>query len=122
MTHDGTVGHATNPTMMSSVEIEGQQWQPVTGYPGVSSKALWRRGGSVAALIAYRPHARTAGLPHPDAVQHLWVVSGQALIDGRWLRAGSYVHVPVGAAHPITASGGGCVLLQVHVPTWVSFS
>ncbi len=106
------------PTLVSSVDIQRLLWQPVPGCPGVSSTVLWRGAGAVAALIAYRPDAHTPGAPHARAAQHIWVVSGQALIDGQSTPAGSYVHVPAGAPHPIAAGGpDGCVLLQVHIPT-----
>ena len=118
MALDSPVQDPVRPTMVSRFEIEEYQWQPVESSAGVSSKVLRRSGGAATALISYQPHARTAGKPHRDAVQHIWIVSGQALVDGRWLPAGSYVHVPAGAAHPITAGGpDGCTLLQVHVPT-----
>jgi len=118
MTVDGATAQLASPIMTSADDVERLSWQPVAGCPGVSSKVLWRCGGSATALIAYRPRAHTPGAPHPDAVQHLWIASGQALIEGRWLPAGSYVHVPTGTPHPISASDAGCVLLQVHVPTW----
>jgi hypothetical protein len=118
---DVAVGQVASPSVTSAVELQSRQWQPVARCPGVSSKELWRGGSSSAALIAYQPYARTAGEPYPDAVQHLWIVSGQARVQGRWLPADSYVHVPPGAPHPIIAGDDGCVLLQVHVPTWISF-
>jgi quercetin dioxygenase-like cupin family protein len=106
------------PTLVSPEDFAHRPSQPVPGCDGVSSTVLWRDAGGVAALIVYQPLAHTPGPPHARAAQHIWVASGQALIDGQWLPAGSYVHVPAGAVHPIAAGGAdGCVLLQVHIPT-----
>jgi len=63
------------------------------------------------------PGAATPGCPHDGADHHIWVARGSALIGGRSLEAGSYVHVPPGVAHPILATDpAGCLLLQVHRP------
>jgi hypothetical protein len=34
-------------------------------------------------LVSYRPGAATPGCPHVDAHQHIWVLRGSALVDGR---------------------------------------
>ena len=63
------------------------------------------------------PGAATPGCPHDGADHHIWVARGSALIGGRSLEAGSYVHVPPGVAQPILATDpAGCLLLQVHRP------
>lgn len=104
-------------TVLSPTDIDAVGWQPVVDCPGVRVKELWRSGDLVQALIWLEPGARTPGQPHLAATHHLWIVSGEASIAGRTLPAGSYVHVPAGAAHPIVGRGArGCTVLQLHVP------
>lgn len=95
--------------------IDHLPWRSVPGCPGVEEKELWRSGDLVHALIRYEPGASTAGTPHQVADHHIWVISGAATIAGRPVVAGSYVHVPPTAEHPIRdVAGTGCVLLQLH--------
>jgi len=103
-------------TTLSQVDIDWLPWQAVPGCPGVRAKELWQSERAVYALIRYEPGARTPGLPHPYAHQHIWMVAGEATVAGRRLGTGSFVDVPAGTPHPITDAGPlGCLLLQVHV-------
>lgn len=98
-------------------QIDELPWEPVTRCPGVHEKTLWRFGDYVQALIRYQPDASTPGAPHLAAHHHIWVVSGAATVAGRRLVAGSYVHVPPGAHHPVCDVGPeGCTILQMHRP------
>jgi hypothetical protein len=101
---------------LSPAEIDQLPLRPVMGLEGVRAAELWRRGDLVDALIVYDPDAATPGVAHLAAHHHIWVVSGEATIGGRVLTAGSYVYVPPKVAHPITAGGEGCTLLQMHRP------
>jgi anti-sigma factor ChrR (cupin superfamily) len=100
---------------LSPEDLDFLRWEPVAGCPGVRVRELWRSADMVYALIAYEPGASTPGHPHPSARQLIWVVSGLAVVAGRHLVGGSYVEVPPGVAHPISAPGAfGCTLLQLH--------
>ncbi|MEV4137019.1 cupin domain-containing protein [Dactylosporangium sp. NPDC049742] len=107
---------ARRATIMTPVDINQLAWVPVDACRGVHVKQLGEEDGCVAALIAYQPGATTPGLAHPEAQHHIWVVSGQASVAGRRLRAGGYAHVPEGSVHPIEAGTSGCVLLQLYIP------
>lgn len=96
--------------------IEDLRWEGVADCTGVDQKVLWRLGDFVQALLRYGPSATTPGRPHLAAHHHIWVVSGTVTIAGRPLGAGSYLHVPPGAAHPATGGDDGCTLLQMHRP------
>jgi hypothetical protein len=99
-----------NPNDISNVPA-----RRIAGCPGVTAKELWRSDAMIDTLLIYEPGATTPGYPHPGAHHHIWIVDGQADIGGRTLSTGSYVHVPPGVAHPITADGAsGCVLLHLH--------
>ena len=107
------------PASVSSLgpgEIDRLPLSPVAKVAGVRVRELWRRGDFVDALIVYAAGAATPGQPHIAAHHHIWVVSGEATIAGRRLAAGSYVYVPPGVAHPISAAEAGCALLQMHRP------
>jgi hypothetical protein len=101
-------------TVLDAIDIEFLPWQPVPGCPGVRTKELWRSAEAVCALIACEPGASMPGPPHPFADHHLWVTDGVAIVAGRRLVVGSYVHVPPDTAHPVMGGHDGCTLLQVH--------
>jgi hypothetical protein len=106
---------ASGLIVLGPVEIDQLPWLPVPGCPGVAEKELWRSGDLVHALIRYAPGSRTAGRPHLVADHHIWVIEGAAAIGGRLVVAGSYLHVPPAAEHPIESIGpDGCTILQLH--------
>jgi hypothetical protein len=112
-----TNDHETMLLAMRPADIDALPARPVPGCRGVTVKELWRSGHLHDALIVYRAGAATPGCPHRAADHHIWVLRGSALIDGRLMEAGSYVHVPPGVSHPILAiDPDGCLLLQVHRP------
>jgi quercetin dioxygenase-like cupin family protein len=103
--------------VLDAEQVASLAWTAVTGCPGVEQKVLWRLGGFTQALIRYAPGAGTPGLPHLAAHHHVWVHSGEITFAGRRLSAGSYAHVPPGAAHAAGDVGAeGCTLLQMHRP------
>jgi hypothetical protein len=110
--------HAVIEPLMSldPADIDHLPWWPVPECPGVVVKELRATGDLHDTLISYGPGCATPGRPHLNARQHIWVISGSASVAGRPLAAGSYVYVPAGAAHPITAGAAGCLLLQMHLP------
>lgn len=98
-------------------QIDELPWTPVPACHGVHEKTLWRFGDFVVALIRYQPSASTPGAPHLAAHHHIWVVSGSAVLVGRGLPAGSYIHVPPGAEHALENVGPeACTILQMHRP------
>ncbi|MEU8233339.1 cupin domain-containing protein [Actinoplanes sp. NPDC048967] len=111
-------GGPTPLMTLDPMEIDQLPWWPVPECPGVIAKELWAAGDRHDALISYGAGCVTPGRSHPGAEHHIWVVSGSASIAGRHVVAGSYLHVPPGTAHPITAGPGGCLLLQMHRSTW----
>jgi quercetin dioxygenase-like cupin family protein len=103
--------------VLDAQQIEAMPWTPLTGCGGVEQKVLWNLGGFTQALIRYAPGSSTPGEPHLAAHHHVWVTSGDITFAGRHLTAGSYAHVPPGAAHAATDVGPqGCTLLQMHRP------
>jgi hypothetical protein len=113
----GTGAATTSLLTIRPRDIDALPTLPVPGCSGVTVKELWRNGDLHDTLIMYDRDAATPGSPHHGADHHIWVLSGAALISGRHIEAGSYVHVPPGEKHPIIATGpAGCVLLQMHRP------
>jgi len=107
-------GTSDRLTVLDPIDIEFRPWRPVPELQGVRAKELWCSPEAVCALVACAPGASTAGPPHPSAIHHIWVIEGTAIVAGRRLAAGSYVHVPPDTAHPVTGGVRGCTLLQVH--------
>jgi hypothetical protein len=107
-------GTPTNILALTPVDIDALDWSDIAGCPGVTAKELHRSNTMIDSLLRYAPGASTPGHPHPRAHHHIWIVDGRAHIGGLLLDAGSYVHVPPGTAHPITAGPTGCVLLHMH--------
>ena|SRR5688572_30534460 len=104
----------SHPATLNPADIDHLMWQAVPGCPGVRAKELWRSTDAACVLLSYGPDAATPGGPHPHARQHIWVLAGGVVVDGRRLVAGSYIDVPAGVAHPInTVSPSGALLLQV---------
>jgi hypothetical protein len=101
-------------TVLDPIDIEFRPWRAEPGRPGVRTKQLWRSPEAVCALVSCEPGASTAGPPHPFADHHIWVIEGLAMVAGRRLAVGSYVHVPPDTAHPVVGGETGCTLLQVH--------
>jgi hypothetical protein len=98
-------------------DIDALPWKPVPDCPGVAARDLWRSGDRHDTLISYERGASTPGTHHARAHHHIWVIAGDASIAGQPMVAGSYVYVPPGTAHPITAGDTeGCLLLQMHRP------
>jgi len=112
-THTGQPA-PTIPAVLDPIPIESLPWRPVAGRAGVRTKELWRSAEAVCSLVTCDPGASTAGPPHPFADHHIWVTDGLAIVAGRRVAAGSYVHVPPDTAHPVTGGEQGCTLLQVH--------
>lgn len=103
--------------ILDADQIEAMPWVPIAGCAGVDQKVVWSLGGFTQALIRYAPGSATPGRPHLAAHHHVWVHSGSITFAGRHLTAGSYAHVPPGAAHAATNVGPhGCTLLQMHRP------
>jgi hypothetical protein len=103
--------------VLDAGQIDALPWRPVSGCRGVEEKVLWNLGGFTQALIRYAPGSTTPGEPHLAAHHHVWVHSGEITFAGARLTAGSYVHVPPGAAHAGTDVGpSGCTLVQMHRP------
>ena len=117
MTTDTDRAALTTLAVLPADEIERLPWLPVPTCPGVEEKTLWQFGDFVQALVRYAPGSSSPGGPHLAAHHHIWVVSGTCTLAGRRLGAGSYVHVPPGAEHPIAEVGpDGCVMLHMHRP------
>jgi quercetin dioxygenase-like cupin family protein len=112
-THTGQPA-PTVATALDPIDVEFLPWRLVLGRPGVRTKELWRSAEAVCALVQCEPGSSTAGPPHPFADHHIWVIEGLAILTGRRLAVGSYVHVPPDTPHPVMGGEHGCTLLQVH--------
>lgn len=109
--------------MMSEILLDNREvarlpWRPFAGEEGVRDRVLWQDpdGASYAGLLRMEPGTSVAPHLHRGAVHHLWVVSGECVINGRTLAAGSYVFVPQGLEHAIQQAGpAGCTLFYLYL-------
>ncbi len=69
--------------------------------------------GALSYLIRMQPRARVGRHVH-DSIEHCYVVSGDAYINGRHLFAGDFTAALVGSTHDESTTDGGCVLLLVE--------
>jgi mannose-6-phosphate isomerase-like protein (cupin superfamily) len=91
------------PVILEPSEIAQLDWAPFPGDEQVEYKLLWQSGWSVAGIMKVPDGASLEAHTHRGAHHHLWVLSGAAEVMGRRLEAGSYVHVPAGVEHGISA-------------------
>lgn len=102
--------------LLNSRDVASRPWRPFAGGQGVRDRVLWQdsEAASYAGLLQMEPGTSVAPHRHRGAVHHLWVVSGECVINARTLSAGSYVFVPQGLEHAIQQAGPfGCTL-----PSW----
>ncbi len=96
-------------------DIEALDWHDMEGYPGVSYKLLWEAGFSRAGVLRVPPGVEMAPHAHEQGHHHVWVLAGSANILDRPVVAGTYVHIPGGLAHGVSAVGpDGCTMLYLY--------
>ena len=91
--------------VLAAADVDALTWEPLPEQTGVFSKILWRSGDVAIGLIRVEPGAEKVAHVHHGAHHHIWVVSGSATMLGEPLTAGSYVYVPPGVRHEVTAVG-----------------
>jgi quercetin dioxygenase-like cupin family protein len=91
--------------VLGAQDVDARAWEPMPGQTGVFSKLLWRSGDVAIGLIRVDAGAEKAAHVHHGAHHHIWVVSGSATMVGQELAAGSYVYIPPGVMHEVTAVG-----------------
>jgi len=91
--------------VLEAQDVDALAWEPMPGQTGVFSKILWRSGDVAIGLIRVDAGAEKAAHVHHGAHHHILVVSGSATMVGQELAAGSYVYVPPGVVHEVTAVG-----------------
>ncbi len=104
--------------LLNSGDVASLAWRPFAGGLGVRDRVLWRdpEAASYARLLQMEPGTSVAPHRHRGAVHHLWVVSGECVINARTLAAGSYVFVPRGLEHAIQRVGPiGCTLFYLYL-------
>lgn len=103
-------------TLVDASAIDAQPWHDLDGFENVSYKLLWRSGKSVAGIMRIAPDGRVDPHVHQRSHHHMWVLDGSAELLGQRVGKGSYLHVPAGVEHGITAPGpGGCTVLYLYL-------
>lgn len=114
---DMTTGEAVPvATLVTAAAREALAWHPLEPFDGVDYKLLWRSGKSVAGLMRLAPGAEVSPHAHVRSHHHLWVTEGSARMLGGRVGPGTYVHIPAGVEHGITAVGDdGCTMLYLYL-------
>lgn len=94
------------------------EWQPLVEkgihYKGIFVKSLRydaESGRSKTILLKFEPGARYPYHNHP-AGEEIFVLAGEAILEGATLRAGDYLYTPPGFKHSVS-SQTGCTLFFV---------
>ncbi len=85
--------------------------------PGVSIRQLWAAGRSNAGLLSMEPGAELPEHVHKGHAHHVWTVSGVVETLDHWLPPGSYVYVPPGEPHGLSAGSEGASLFYLYLET-----
>ncbi len=96
------------------VARDATRWTPVA--PGMDRKPLAGGPGDRTRTFLLRLAAggRLPAHVH-DTAEHLLVVSGTFVQDGRSVSTGDYMYSPVGSSHAEAVTAAGCVVLVVQV-------
>lgn len=92
-------------------------WEAFPAGHHVQTKVLYTSEGVTAGLLRLDPGARELTHLHRDGEHHLWVQSGELIVEGTRLGAGSYVHVPAHLAHTVEDGGYGSTAFYVFCPS-----
>lgn len=104
--------------LLDSYEVASRPWRRFADTDGLHDRVLWQdpMGRSYAGLLGMSAGASLPAHVHHHATHHLWVVSGDCMINGRRLDSGSYVFVPAGVEHGIGRAGrAGCLLFYLYL-------
>jgi hypothetical protein len=93
------------PVVLDAYEVSALEWSSFPEVYPVQYKLLWKSGWSVAGVMRIPAGASFPEHAHEGAHHHLWVTSGTAMVLGKRVEQGSYVHVPAGVRHGIDAVG-----------------
>ena len=81
----------------------------------VRHRVLWTRGTSSAGVLQIPAGHRLGLHTHRVNHHHFWLLDGHAVVLGRALGPGSYVHVPSGVEHDVDATGtDGCTVFYLY--------
>lgn len=91
-------------------------WDVVPAGHHVQTKVLYACDGVTTGLLRLAPGGDELPHQHVDGEHHLWVLTGEILVDDTPLPAGSYVHVPAHLAHTVRDAGTGSTAFYVYMP------
>ena len=92
-----------------SFQFESGNWRSV--FPGVDMKRLWAKGPK---LMRCAPASVIPAHDHPEH-EHLVVLSGDFLLEGRRFCIGDHLSSPPGSHHDMGTTRTGCILLLYGV-------
>jgi uncharacterized RmlC-like cupin family protein len=105
----------TQPVVLTSEAVDALPEIPVGDLNGVTHKVLWQTADSMAGVLTVDAGHRLGSHAHRTNHHHVWVLTGNAVVLGQSLDAGSYVHIPAGVDHDIDATAtDGCTVFYLY--------
>ena len=106
-----------DPIVLNAEAIAELPSEPLDSLEGVTNRVLWRNETSMAGVLDVAGGCRLGSHSHRVNHHHMWVLAGQAVVLGRVISAGSYVHIPSGIEHDVDATAShGCTLFYLYLP------
>lgn len=96
-------------------EIDALPWGRLGDRVGVALQVLWTDGTSQTGILRVDAGQCLGRHAHRRHDHDYWLIDGHADVLGRWLGAGSYVHIPAGVEHDVDATETeGCTLYYAY--------
>ena len=105
----------TDRVLATATTIAGLPRRDVSPHHGIRERVLWGGDGQVAGVMEFEPGAAMPQHVHDHRSHHIWVTEGTVRVDGQDLPVGSYVHVPAGVPHEVSAGPSGCAFFYVFI-------
>ena len=103
-------------TLVTLAAADALAWLTLKPHTSVDYKLLWRSGKSVAGLMRIAPGGTVIPHAHVRSHHHMWVIDGSAEMLDERVQPGTYLHIPAGVQHGISAVGeGGCTMLYLYL-------
>lgn len=103
-------------TILTPDDVAAVAAAPLGKSPGVEHRVLWRDGSSMSGVLTVASGQHLGEHTHRMNHHHMWVLDGRAVICGKEVGPGSYVHVPAGVAHDLDATHTeGCTVFYLYL-------
>lgn len=107
---------AKSPVVLPADEVAALPVEPLGHLEGIGNQVLWRDASSMAGVLTIEAGHHLGAHTHRVNHHHVWVLDGRATILDEELDPGSYVHIPAGVEHDMSASDDGpCRIFYLYL-------